>query len=278
MATPTGQLPTQGAAMTAATPGVSTNLASRALPASARPDAAAPGGGAPAAGPSGAPAQQSEQGGGGEGAQTGQGRHEGLPAAAGTGSAGSLPAPGLASTDASAEPLAAGVPAEALWSSAEPQLSTPVGAGVDLQQMIESVRATIEMAARQGVTQVRIALQPKELGDVRIHLSQTSEGLLARVSADTPAAAQALASGRAELHQSLSSLGVSLLRLDIGSFGQADAGGREGRFNGDSGRSSSSPDTSTVPVEDESMESAGDPDLAGLPAGLASGGLVNVLA
>ena len=79
-------------------------------------------------------------------------------------------------------------------------------------------------AARRSAS----ALQPRALGDVRIHLSQTADGLLARVTADTQGAAQVLAAGRAELHQSLSSLGVSLLRLDIGSFGHAQARGGEG--------------------------------------------------
>jgi hypothetical protein len=48
------------------------------------------------------------------------------------------------------------------------------------------------------------------------------------VSAETVAGAQAIASGQSELHSTLSSLGVSLLRLDVGSFGQqqAQAGGQ----------------------------------------------------
>jgi flagellar hook-length control protein FliK len=102
-------------------------------------------------------------------------------------------------------------------------------AGVALQDVIESIHATVELAARQGMAQARIALEPAELGSVRIHLSQTADGLLARVSADTPAAAQALAGGRGELQQSLSSLGVSLLRLDISSSGQPDTRDQSGR-------------------------------------------------
>ena len=94
-----------------------------------------------------------------------------------------------------------------------------------------STRRSRSRRAR-GATQARIALQPDELGQISIHLSQTSEGLLARVTADTAAAAQALADGRAELHQSLSSLGVSLLRLDIGSSGQSQTGDREEGFAG----------------------------------------------
>ena len=120
----------------------------------------------------------------------------------------------------------------ALISAPDPLASAPAASqsgGVALQDMIESIHATVEMAARQGMAQARIALEPEELGSLRIHLSQTADGLLARVSADTPAAAQALAGGRAELHQSLSSLGVSLLRLDINSFGQSDTRDSSGR-------------------------------------------------
>ena len=111
-----------------------------------------------------------------------------------------------------------------------------------MQEMIDAIRATIEIAARQGSAQARIALQPEELGHISIHLSQTTEGLLARVTADTPAAAQALAGARSELHQSLSSLGATLLRLDIGS---SDARDRDSRFAGDPQAASTSKASAT---------------------------------
>lgn len=104
-----------------------------------------------------------------------------------------------------------------------------------LQRAIETLHATVELAARRGISQARIALRPQELGDIRIHLTQTAQGLLARVTADTPAAAQALAAGHAELRQSLGTLGLNLTRLHIGHSGQAPlqgdgaaAQGREG--------------------------------------------------
>jgi flagellar hook-length control protein FliK len=103
--------------------------------------------------------------------------------------------------------------------------ATP-GYGVDLQQTIEAVHATIELATRQGLSSARIALAPAELGEIRIHLSQSSSGLVARVTADTSAAAQALSEGRAELRQSLSSLGLTALHLDTGAF-HSGAQGRE---------------------------------------------------
>ncbi len=96
--------------------------------------------------------------------------------------------------------------------------------GTPMQDTIDAIRATIEIAARQGYAPARIELQPEELGHISIRLLQTSEGLRARVSADTPAGAQALTQGRSELRQTLTSLGVSVLHLDIGSSGHSSCG------------------------------------------------------
>ncbi len=141
------------------------------------------------------------------------------PTTTGAASATAASAPALAAspTTGAAEPTSA--PA----SAADAPL---LGAGVEMQDMIDSIRATVQIAARHGIAHARIALQPQELGQLRIHLTQTSDGLLARVTADTPAAAQALAGARAELHRSLSSLGATLLRLDVGTSDQPQARAR----------------------------------------------------
>jgi flagellar hook-length control protein FliK len=174
-------------------------------------------------------------------------------------------------TAALGEPLSVAAP---VLSSSAPVMASAAGSGaVELQQMIESIHATVELAARQGASQARISLQPRELGEIRIHLSQTSDGLLARVTADSAAAAQTLAGGRSELQQSLSTLGVSLLRLDIGSSGQPQTGEREGGFAGE-------PERSSVPKATEGTEES-PVELIGSTAtvgGLDSGGLVDVLA
>lgn len=93
----------------------------------------------------------------------------------------------------------------------------------NMQETIETIHATVALATRQGAAQAQISLEPAELGALRIHLTQTNEGLLARVSAETAAGAQAIASGQSELHSTLSSLGISLLRLDVGAFAQQEA-------------------------------------------------------
>ena len=87
-------------------------------------------------------------------------------------------------------------------------------------------------AARSGLAQARIALQPEELGEIRIHLTQTSSGLLARVTADSSAAAEVLAAGHVELRESLSSAGLSLAQLHIGHGEQTSAGTGEGNAAG----------------------------------------------
>jgi flagellar hook-length control protein FliK len=104
----------------------------------------------------------------------------------------------------------------------------PFTYGANMQETIETIHATVALASRLGAAQAQISLEPAELGAVRIHLAQTSEGLVARVSAETVAGAQAIASGQSELQNTLSSLGVSLLRLDVGSFAQQQpqAGGQ----------------------------------------------------
>jgi len=113
--------------------------------------------------------------------------------------------------------------------------------GVEMHDMIEAIRANIQIASRQGVSQARIQLHPQELGEIRIHLTQSTDGLVARVTADTPAAAQALTQGRGELHQALSSLGLTHLSLDLGSSGQYAAGsGQQSAQNAAAGSRASS--------------------------------------
>jgi flagellar hook-length control protein FliK len=161
-----------------------------------------------------------------------------------------------------------------------PSFSTPadgaplVASGVPMQEVIDAIRATVALAARQGVAQARIELQPQELGQISIRLSQTSAGLSARVSADTAAGAQALTQGGSELRQSLSSLGVSLLRLDIGSSGQSDARGQGERSSGRPGATGTSTPTTTTEEGDTLAEADG----GSTPRGVARGEIVDVLA
>ncbi len=172
----------------------------------------------------------------------------------------STPTEAVAGTPAQAPPATPGAPAAP-------------GPGVNMNGMIEAIHARIELAARQGESQARISLEPAELGEVRIHLTQTSSGLLARVTADTPAAAQALAAGRGELHEALSSLGTTLLRLDIGSSGLSEENqGRQGEAPAGTSRRSGSTDG------EESIETTTGP-VRSQPGGpQALGELVDVLA
>jgi flagellar hook-length control protein FliK len=146
--------------------------------------------------------------------------------------------------------------------------------GVPMQDMIDSIGATIELASRQGIAKARIELQPEELGHISIRLSQTSEGLRARVTADTPAGVQALSQGRSELRQTLGSLGLSLLQLDIGSSGQPQTGEQDGRFAANADESSAVGATDAT----EESEALAQPQDNTRPAGVPLGEIVDVLA
>ena len=156
----------------------------------------------------------------------------GVPAARSATSVAPSPGASTAAQDGSA--ALAGTVSGTGGTAAAPE-GTLLGAGVEMQELIDAIRASVQVASRQGIAHARIALQPEELGEIRIHLSQTGQGLLARLTADSPAAAQALLGARSELHRSLSSLGAVLLRLDIGSSGQSEDRGQAGRFAGPSG-------------------------------------------
>ncbi len=161
--------------------------------------------------------------------------------------------------------------------------------GVGLQQAIESLHGTIQLAARQGLSQARIALEPEGLGEIRIHLTQTAQGLLARITAETPAAAQALAAGHSELRQSLSSLGLDLARLNIGRHGHTAAqggdtalgsgghGGTAGSGEAPSRGARSGQTAAAVAPTDPSPDSEAEEDTQPAPAP-SRGTLVDVLA
>jgi flagellar hook-length control protein FliK len=192
-------------------------------------------------------------------------------------SAPAAPATGAAAVPT--DPLAVPAQPAAAQAADSPSSGAPLlTSGVGMQEMIESIHATIELAARQGVSQARIALQPAELGEIRIHLTQTGDGLLARVTAETPAAAEALAGARSELHQSLSTLGTSLLRLDINSFAQPE--GRPGQGAGDASGSGSSRSGATTGRGGtiDQLQATEAADAAAPATGPALGELVDVLA
>jgi flagellar hook-length control protein FliK len=179
---------------------------------------------------------------------------------AGTGSAGSggsdasgtpgdrQPASTAHAASAEAQPASAGAPAAAATATTSTPFAaqltdrslSPVGGttpatvqptaphpGVALSHAIETVRMTIDLAARQGYSQARIQLSPPELGDIRIHLHQTADGLVARVVAEHATAAQTLQQGGADLRRQLESSGLALLRLDIEASGQRGAGAQD---------------------------------------------------
>lgn len=75
----------------------------------------------------------------------------------------------------------------------------------------------------------RIVLRPAELGAIWIRLRTTSNGVDARVRADSQTTVESLERAAAELRRSLEGQGLTLLSLDIGASGNDD----QARAHGD---------------------------------------------
>ena len=153
----------------------------------------------------------------------------------------------------------------------------PHAAGVALHQAIETVHMTVELVARSGYSQARIQLAPAELGEIRINLHQTADGLVARVTAADGAAAQTLQQGGSELRRSLESAGVTLLRLDIGSSTQSGTSAGQSGFAG--GTPNGAPTNRGGSTDDDSAASQATSEAAATTSvGLPNGTTIDVLA
>jgi flagellar hook-length control protein FliK len=133
---------------------------------------------------------------------------------------------------------------------------------VQLSDAAESVRTTIAMSVRAGVSQARINLAPASLGAIQIRLQRTPDGVIARVTADHPEAARALAQNSDDLRRSFRDSGTTLLRLDIESSDQGDDMGEDhtagstsgdGFADGDSEADPISTDLPTTPLSDAAL-------------------------
>ena len=168
-------------------------------------------------------------------------------------------AAGSASSPSGAELLgsAAGSSPVVSASLSAPTVDTPAASAprqlVDLQDAVDAVRANVTMAVRQGAAEARISLSPASLGTIRISLSQTSDGLVARVVADhpEPCARCWRAATNCEAHCQAS--GLNLVRLDISSSGQQ--GSQPGASHqASSGRRSAGGQTDTEAADDHEVD------------------------
>jgi flagellar hook-length control protein FliK len=147
---------------------------------------------------------------------------------------------------------------------------------VTLQEAAETVRGTFTAMNQAGVSSARISLSPAALGGIKITLSQTSAGLVARVVADHPEATQTLQQAAGDLKRTLEANGTTLLRLDISSSGDQSLSGFSGSDQegaGTNAGTSGGAEDSVEPADDEAGTSPSE-----LTVQLTSGSLVNVLA
>jgi flagellar hook-length control protein FliK len=108
---------------------------------------------------------------------------------------------------------------------------------VPVSHAAETVEHVLRLGSSRGTTHARVTLNPAELGSIDLHLRQTADGLVAKVTAHAPEAVMQLQQAAAELRRSLEQQGVNVLSLDIGQHaGDERAAGRAGGgFAGDGG-------------------------------------------
>jgi flagellar hook-length control protein FliK len=121
-------------------------------------------------------------------------------------------------------------------------------AGMRLHQAVETVQAVIRMAQTNGVTRVRVALHPEQLGGLEIHLRSTPDGIVAKVVADAAQAANVLRHAGEELRRSLEGQGLNLVRFDVATAG--GQGERRSDFGHDEPSTGSNGRTPAASVED----------------------------
>jgi flagellar hook-length control protein FliK len=92
------------------------------------------------------------------------------------------------------------------------------------------------MRLQSGRGEMTFHLRPDHLGALQIHLASTSEGVTARILAETHPVQQALEAERERLRQSLEDRGMNLVRMDVG----LTSGGFSDRQN-------ASPDPNALP-------------------------------
>jgi flagellar hook-length control protein FliK len=103
-----------------------------------------------------------------------------------------------------------------------PSDSAPAPYGTRLADAAETVRQTIALGVRNGISQARIQLSPASLGAIQIRLQRSADGIVARVTTDRPEAAATLRGSSDDLRRSLEAGGAKLLRLDISSSDRQD--------------------------------------------------------
>lgn len=142
---------------------------------------------------------------------------------------------------------------------------------VTLQNAVDSVRATFSTISATGAASARITLSPASLGGITVSLSQTSEGLVARLTAEHPETVATLTQNAGQLRQSLAESGINVISLEIGTTGDGTVGGGDGQAQQQSSSQQSPTYSSTNTVESTSTE-------VDYLVGAGSGNLVDILA
>jgi len=143
-------------------------------------------------------------------------------------------------------------PILAPWTEMRPGLSRP-------QQMAESllkpIAEKIAYSSRHNQHRIRIQLEPKELGQIRIHLIYSNSNLRARIVTENGFVKDALENQWPQLNRTLAQQGITLERLDVSlDSGQAGFSKKSEEWGGsrENRQAVARPDAASVtqPIED----------------------------
>ena len=115
----------------------------------------------------------------------------------------------------------------------DPALSAPApsGAGpgpaVDPGAVVDQLVRGLQLHTADGVSEVRMRLDPAQLGDLSVKLIVSGGAVDATVTASSAAARDALASGQAQLARTLADAGLKLQSFTVGLAGGGFGGQRE---------------------------------------------------
>lgn len=104
-------------------------------------------------------------------------------------------------------------------------------------ELIGQVARAVARLSNGEITELRLQLQPPELGRIELRLEVETEGTRVTILADVSSTGQLIERHQADLRQSLQQAGIHLAGLTIGREGGQAGGREEARSNGKAARS-----------------------------------------
>lgn len=118
-------------------------------------------------------------------------------------------------------------PTDPALSAPAPGSSSGPGPAADPGAVVDQLVRGLQLHTADGVSEVRMRLDPAQLGDLSVKLIVSGGAVDATVTASSAAARDALASGQAQLARTLADAGLKLQSFTVGLAGGGFSGQRE---------------------------------------------------